>query len=132
MYRQNQEEGTNHSLYNWEHSDFIDAHRRFLDLQYYEEVLTTEGELSKYQAELAVFYCIWFHYRNYRNEIGEYTEKELEILEEYCTYADRILYERLLFTEEEAKTLYNEALENGYIRIKVCSEYAEEIKERFK
>ena len=132
MYRQNEEEGTNHSIYNWEHSDFIDAHRRFLELQDYEEILTKEGELSKYQAELAVYYSIWFHYRNYKNELGTYTEEELEILEAYSTYADWILYERLLFTDEEADALYKEAVEYDYIRIRVCSDYAREIRKRFK
>lgn len=132
VYRQNREEGTNHSIYNWEHSDFIEAYRKFLDLQEYEAVLTETGELSKYQAELAVYHCMWFHYRNYKNELGTYTEEELEIMEEYSTYADKMFYERLLFTDEEADALFKEAVEYDLISAKVCFEYAGKIKERFK
>lgn len=132
MYRQNEQEETHHSIYNWEHSDFIDAYRRFLDLQHYEEVLTAEGELSKYQAELVVYYCMWFHYRDYQNEYAEYTEQELEIMEEYSIYADRIFYERLLFTDEEADALYEEVLSYGSISSSECFKYARKIKDRFK
>lgn len=132
MYHQNEEEGTNHSIYNWEHSDFIDAYRKFEDIKHYEAILTEEGELSKYEAELVVYYCMWFHYRNYQNVYGEFTEQELEILEEYSAYADRIFYERLLFTDEEADALYEEVLNYGSISASECFKYARKIKDRFK
>ena len=131
MYEENEQNGTHHSLYEWEHSDFITAYSRYENLKYYVDVLTREGELSKYQAEGIVYYCMWFHFRDYDHEFRNLTEEDKEQIEVYRDYADEIFYIRLKFTDEEAEELYEDALEYGSIDPRTCYNYAKKIKKRF-
>lgn len=131
MYKENEQNGTHHSIYEWEHSDFINAYSRYENLKYYVDVLTKEGELSKYQAEGIVYYCMWFHFRDYDHEFSNLTEEDKEQIEVYRDYADEIFYIRLKFTDEEAEELYEDALEYGSIDPRTCYNYAKKIKKRF-
>lgn len=132
IYVINEKEGTHHSIYDWEHADLITAYRYYTYLQEYVEVLDRDGELSKYEAEGIVYYCMWFHYRDYDKEYSDLTDKDLEIAETYRSYADDILFNRLKFTEEEADALYEDSVEYGSISPKTCYKYADKVRERFK
>lgn len=131
LYEVNDKEGTNHSIYNWEHADFIWAYRKYEYLQYYMDILDEQGELSKFQAENVVYYCMWFHYREYEDTYYNCTEEEVALMDEYREYSDEIFFNRLKFTEEEADKLHQDSLEYGYIDVQTCYKYARKIKDRF-
>ncbi len=130
LYAINEKEGTNHSIHNWEHADYIYVYGRYLDLQNYVDTLDKGEELSKYQAENAVYDGMWFYYREY-DKYRTYTEEEIALIEEYREYAKTLLFDRLKFTQEEADELYESILEYGSMDAEKCFKYARKIRKRF-
>ena len=131
LYEINDKEGTNHTIYNWEHSDFLYAYRRFENVKYYVSILDSGESLSKFQAENIVYYCMWFHYRMYVNDYQTFTEEEVAMVDEYREYTDEVFYNRLKFTDTEADELYEKAEEYHSIDAKTCYSYARKIRKRF-
>lgn len=130
LYEINEKENTNHSIYNWEHADFISIYVRIEEMKDYVELLDAGEELSKYQAHGIVYDCMWFHYRMYQDTYMRLSEKELKIVEEYREYSEEIFYNRLKFTDEEADRLYEESSDYGVLSARACFDYAEQIQDR--
>jgi len=137
LYIYNDENDTQYSIYEWDHYHFIDAYRRYTDVESYISDLDRGIELSDYAAESLVYYCMWFHYREYDtdNEFMRLTDEEVEILDGYRKITDEYLFGRLGFTEEEAEDLYIKAVEKdgfGSMDMQTCWKYGRKIKNRFK
>lgn len=137
LYVYNDQNDTDYSIYDWEHYYFIDAYRRFSDVEMYITDLDMGIELSDYAAECLVYYCMWFHYREYDtdNEFMKLTDEEVEIADGYKKITDEYFFERLGFTEEEAEELYIKAVEKdgfGSIDMQTCWKYGRKIKNRIK
>ena len=130
LYLINEEEGTNHSFYNWEHYQFITIYAQIKEVKDYVKLLDEGVEFDQYHAKCLVYNCMWFHYRMYQDTYIQLPEEELAAVEEYREYSEEIFYNRLKFTDEEADQLYEEALEHDVLRVKICYDYADKIWER--
>ena len=135
LYNENEANDTDYSLYDWEHYYFINGYRRYCDVEDYIAILDRGDELSKYEAESIVYYCMWFHYREYDvdNEYMPYTDEEIAILDGYRDITDGYLFTRLGFTQQEVEELYEDALDDyGGMDMQTCWKYAKKVKDRFK
>lgn len=131
LYEENRENNTNHSIYDWEHFDFISAYGNYLVFLKALEPLDKGVELDEYYAENLVYYGLWFYYRMYDNSYDVYTEEEFAQIEEYREEVMEILFGRLGFTEEEILSIEEDVLKDGYLELKACWKYAKKVMARF-
>ena len=135
VYAENEVNGTQYSIYNWEHYHFINGYSRYKDVEEYIRILDRGEELTSFQSEDIVYECMWFHYREYDidNEYMPYTDEEIALLDSYREVTEICLYERLLFTDEEIEKLYQDAqYEYGGLDMRKCWKYAKKVKDRFR
>lgn len=125
------ESDTTHSMYNWEHSDFITAYRYYKDASYIMDKFRKGTELTKYEREDIVYYAIWYHKEQYHAYYQQYSEQDMKLIEGYREEMDKILYDNLKFTDEEVDELYEKSTKKGYFERKPCYKYANKIYERF-
>lgn len=130
LYDINAKEGTNHSLYDWEHNNFIMAFSKYYYLGEHVEYLNEGKELTKFDVGSMIYYCLYFHYREYENEYEPYTEDELVLLEEYREFSEEVLYNRLKLTDDEIEEVYKEVTKGGYLSALDCDKYAKKIMDR--
>lgn len=135
LYDENEANDTDYSVYDWEHYYFVNGYRRYRDVEDYIAILDRGEELSNYEAESIVYYCMWFHYREYDvdNEYMPYTDEEIAMLDGYREITDGYFFTRLGFTQQEVEKLYEDALDDyGGMDMKICWKYAKKVKDRFK
>ena len=135
LYEKNAKEKTSYSMYDWEHSDFMNGYRYYMMTESYFELLDEGEELSKYGKENLVYYCMWFYYRQYGQEktYMTFTDEEIEILDGYREITNGYLFGRMGFTQEEADELLEKAVdEYNYLNARECYEYGNKVGDRFK
>ena len=120
-----------HSLYNWKHDTFINIYHNYRLCMDIINLLDTGEELKKYEYEDIVYYAMWFHYKQYTLYDPQFTQEEQTLVDTYQSEMERIFYERLKFTDEEAEELYQKCMKKGYFDMHPCYKYAKKIKDRF-
>lgn len=130
MYESNWNNNTNHGIYNWKHSDFLDYYRAYKETKEIINFMDTGDGLTKYAAQNLVYHCMRYHYRAYQEEYLTVSPEEEQMLEEYREYMEEIFYKRLKFTDEEADALYKKAVSYDVIGAQECYDYADKIRKR--
>lgn len=124
------EENNHHSLYNWEHYDYMQVYDKYTRTMEIVDKLDRQEELTKYEYEDIVYYVMWFHCKQY-SQYQTYTEEESAKVTEYADTMEEIFYQRLKFTDEEGEELYQKCMKAGYFSMKPCFKYAGKVHERF-
>lgn len=132
LYRDNKENKTHHSLYNWDHFDFYSAYANYAGARYLIESLDAGNYVSKYDITNFVYSALWFYKGEYNNGYENYTDAEIEILEEYRTELLGYFTDRFGYTQTELDQLYEQVTEEGFLDMIACDDYVKENMERFR
>ncbi len=116
-----------HSLYDWEHYDFLCAYRWYSDVLSTREAIAQGEALNFYYLGNMLYFSI--EYNDYESTVPSYlsfSQSELDLVTTYCTEIRAIVYELTTISEADLAQLAVDAYDGFFIDIAVCYDYAED------
>jgi len=117
-----------YSMWNWEHYKFLTEYQAHELVMSRVGTMTDKEKANKNTAQYMVGEVMRFLYF-LREE--DFSKEEWEMVQSWRQDYEKILYEDMKFTKEEAEELYNEINNGGYISYSACDKYTAKIWKRF-
>ena len=121
-------EDEGYSIYNWEHSNFILKYQGYQTFMERVDYMTDKETANKKTAQFMVGDAMLFLF--FTRE-SDYLEEEWTMMQEWVPDYEKVLYEDMKFTKEEAEELYEKINDNGFIDYEECDKYTAKIWKRF-
>lgn len=124
----------------WEHGMFIEIYSDHFNLSSIKEEVAKGNRLELLHIEEAVASCMNLVYYLDEDRLNEYinatetilviSSEEKDLIQGYRKEAEEMLFDFLMFTEEEAITLFDKCLSNNYMSKVPCHESAKIVEKR--